>query len=97
MVVKDSNLEELIQQRTTELRASEARFHNIVSISTDGIVIVDGFGMILFVNPAASSLFGRKAEELLGEQFGFPIVAGETAELDIANREGSKRLPRCGL
>ncbi len=92
MVVKDSDPKELIQQRTPELRASEERFHNIVSISTDGIVIVDGFGMILFVNPAAKSLFGRKAEELQGEQFGFPIVAGETTELDIANREGKRTI-----
>jgi hypothetical protein len=51
MFVKDSNREELIQQRTLELRASEERFHNIISISTDGIVIVDGFGMILFCKP----------------------------------------------
>lgn len=92
MFGKDSNLKELIQQRTLELRASEARFHNIVSTNTDGIVIVDGTGMILFVNPAAKSLFGRKAEELLGNPFGFPIVAGETTELDIANREGKRAI-----
>ena len=92
MIDENSDLKELIQQRTLELRASEERFHNIVSISTDGIVIVDGFGMILFVNPAAKSLFGRKAEELQGEQFGFPIVAGETTELDIANREGKRTI-----
>jgi diguanylate cyclase (GGDEF)-like protein/PAS domain S-box-containing protein len=92
MLVKDSGLKELIQQRTLELRASEARFHNIVSISTDGIVIVDNAGKVLFVNPAAKSLFGRKAEELLGEQFGFPIVAGETTELDIANKEGKRTI-----
>lgn len=81
----DANLKELINQRTQELRASEARFHNIVSITTDGIVIVDGIGMIIFANAAATSLFGRNADKLLGEPFGFPIVAGETTELDIAN------------
>jgi len=92
MIDEKSGLKELIQQRSLELRASEERFHNIISISTDGIVIVDGFGMILFVNPAAKSLFGRKAEELQGEQFGFPIVAGETTELDIADREGKRTI-----
>jgi len=90
MFDNDSNLKEVIQQQMLELRASEARFHNIVTISTDGIVIVDNVGKILFVNPAAKSLFGRKAEELLGEPFGFPIVAGETTVLDIANREGKQ-------
>ena len=86
MFAKDSDLKEIIQQRTQEMRACEARFHNIVTISTDGVVIVDSFGKILFVNPAAKFLFGRKEEELLGEQFGFPIVAGEATELQIANR-----------
>jgi PAS domain S-box-containing protein len=90
MFDNDSNLKEVIQQQALELRASEARFHNIVTISTDGIVIVDNVGKILFVNPAAKSLFGRKAEELLGEPFGFPIVAGETTVLDMANREGKR-------
>jgi diguanylate cyclase (GGDEF)-like protein/PAS domain S-box-containing protein len=88
MLGKDATQEDIIQQRTLELRGSEARFHNIVTLSTDGIVIVDGFGMILFVNPAATALFGRKVEDLLGEPFGFPIVAGATTELDIANRKG---------
>jgi signal transduction histidine kinase/CheY-like chemotaxis protein len=88
MFAKDSNLEEQLNRQTLELRASEARFHNIVAISTEGIVIVDGLGKILFVNPAAIALFGFKAEKLLGEQFGFPIVEGETTELDIVSLEG---------
>lgn len=92
MFGKDSNLKEQIRQRTRELRASEARFHNIVSISTDGIVIIDGVGKILFINPAAKSIFGRKSEELLGEQFGFPIVAGDTTELDIVKKEGKRTI-----
>ncbi len=71
-------------------RASDVRFHNVVTISSDGIVIVDGFGMILFVNPAAESLFSRPARELIGEQFGFPIVAGKTTELDIASGDGKR-------
>jgi PAS domain S-box-containing protein len=92
MLDRHSHLEELIRQRTLELRASEARFHNIVSISTEGILIVDGTGSIIFTNSAAASLFGRKVEILLGEQFGFPIVAGETTELDIPGREGKPRI-----
>jgi transcriptional regulator with PAS, ATPase and Fis domain len=87
MFDQDSELNEIIEQRTREMRACEARFHNIVTISTDGVVIVDSFGTILFVNPAAKFLFGRQEEELLGEPFGFPIVAGEEAtQLEIANR-----------
>jgi diguanylate cyclase (GGDEF)-like protein/PAS domain S-box-containing protein len=92
MIGINSKPKETIQRRTWVVRASDVRFHNVVTISSDGIVIVDGFGMILFVNPAAKSLFGRQAEQLLGEQFGFPIVSGETTELDIANRQGKQAL-----
>ncbi len=86
MFGKVSEQRKIIEKRTREMRACEARFHNIVTISTDGIVIVDSLGTILFVNPAAKLLFGRKEEELLGEPFGFPIVAGEVTELEIASR-----------
>lgn len=93
MIFEDSKLEGLVQNLTLELRASEARFHNIVSISTDGILIVDGFGMILFVNPTSLSLFGRKAGKLLGNPFGFPVVAGENTELNIvATRQGKAKI-----
>ncbi len=78
------------RQRPWVERASDVRFHNVVSISTDGIVIVDRAGMIMFVNPAAESLFSRPAQALIGEQFGFPIVAGKTTELDIASRDGKR-------
>jgi len=88
MVAKDPNLKEMFDRQSLELRASRERFHNIVTISTEGIVIVDGFGVILFVNPAAVAFFNAKAEKLRGEHFGFPIVAGETTELEIVNARG---------
>jgi PAS domain S-box-containing protein len=62
---------------------SEERFRNVISKSADGILIVDKTGTVCFTNPAAESLFGRKGEELLGAPFGFPLVAGETTEVDI--------------
>jgi hypothetical protein len=35
-------------------------------------------GVVWFTNPAAEALWGHKAEELRGQLFGFPAVAGET-------------------
>lgn len=76
----------LKQQIREELQASEARFHNIIENAADGIIIVGEDGTICFVNPAAEALFGRRAKELVGELFGFPVVAGETTEIDITRR-----------
>lgn len=60
----------------------------IIERLPDGIVIVDGHGTIRFANPAAERLFGRSADDLVGTQFGFPVIEGETTEIDIVQRGG---------
>ncbi|RLB08274.1 MAG: hypothetical protein DRG50_00270 [Deltaproteobacteria bacterium] len=82
--------EELRRQTTRKLRSSEARFLNILEKNADGIVIVDKEAVVLYVNPAAETMFGRKARELLGKPFDYPIVAGETMELEIGRSDGGK-------
>jgi PAS domain S-box-containing protein len=84
----DEELRIRLEELTLALAASEARFHNVVMGSADGIIIIDDSGHIRFANPAAAALFNRTAENLQGEIFGFPIVAGETMELDIFRNGG---------
>src|ERR1700680_2662221 len=60
----------------------------IIERLPDGIVIVDRNGSIRFANPAAERLFDRNAEELVGTSFGFPVVVGETTEIDIVQPGG---------
>ncbi|HEX8692232.1 MAG TPA: ATP-binding protein [Longimicrobium sp.] len=67
---------------------AEERLRLIIERLPDGIVIVGDDGLVRFANPAAERLFGRHARELVGEQFGFPVVAGETAELDVVRPGG---------
>ncbi|POX36060.1 hypothetical protein C3486_35545 [Streptomyces sp. Ru73] len=50
----------------------------IVSAAADGILAVDADGRILYCNPAAEELFDRPAAQLVGQDFGFPLVVGET-------------------
>ena len=69
-----------------QLKVSKASFHNIVEKSTDGIIVMDKDGVVQFVNHAAEALFGRKAEKLVGELLGFPIVDGEVMELDVLHQ-----------
>jgi signal transduction histidine kinase len=65
------------------LRREDANLRAILDTTTDAIVVVDGDGIICFVNRAAEELFARKADDLLGDVFGFPLVAGTTVELDV--------------
>ncbi|HEU4562665.1 MAG TPA: ATP-binding protein [Longimicrobium sp.] len=67
---------------------SEERLKTIIDRLADGIVLVGHDGLVRFANPAAVELFGRSAEELHGQEFGFPAVAGETTEIDVVRRGG---------
>ncbi len=81
-------MQQEIKQYTQELEANEARFRTIIEKNADGIIIVDKEGTIQFVNPAAETIFGRRKEQLLNEAFGFPIVGGETIEIDVIRADG---------
>ena len=85
-----ATLREEIRQRTRDLAASEARFRNLIIRNADAIVVVDGGGLVRFVNPAAEALFRRSAGELVGGFFGFPLAAGETTEIDVVGPSGSE-------
>ena len=70
-----------------ELEQSKDIFHSIVEKSLDGIIIVDGKGVIKFTNKALCELFGKTKEELDGQLFGFPMVAGDSTEIDILHHK----------
>jgi len=76
------------KQAEKALQASKTNLRKIILTSPDGIVIVDRDGVVQFANPAAESLFGREAEDLLGELFGLPLVKGQVEEVDIINHGG---------
>lgn len=58
-------------------------FLTIINRNADAILVIDQRGVIRFCNPAAEVMFGIHAVSLLGTVFGFPIVVGETTEIDI--------------
>jgi len=74
-------------QSQLKLQSSEVFLRTIINHHADGIMLVGQDGVIKFVNPAAEALFGRKAPELLGQPFGFPVVTDSRTELDIINKE----------
>jgi PAS domain S-box-containing protein len=80
------------ERLTSALQACELRLRNIITRSADGIVIVDAGGRIVLANPAAEILFDRPAADLVGDLMGFPVVAGETTELDIVRRGGERSI-----
>jgi signal transduction histidine kinase/CheY-like chemotaxis protein len=62
--------------------ASEARLR-LIEQTADSVIVVGRDGVIRFVNPAAEVLLERRADELVGEPFGIPVVPGERTEVDV--------------
>ena len=89
MEIRELNemLERLIRKRTNEIEAARASFNAIVERSADAILVVDQQGTTRYVNPAAAKLFDRPSEDLVGEQFGLPVVPEEMVEVEIRREE----------
>jgi len=54
----------------------------------DGMIVLDPQGIVQFVNPAAEQLFDRSAMDIIGQEFGVPLVQGEHTEIEILRRSG---------
>ena len=65
------------------LARSEARFQVLIDRDPDGIVVVGRDGLVRYGNPAAGRLLGCPPAALVGQPFGFPLVAGDTTEIDV--------------
>nr|MBC8463916.1 response regulator [Deltaproteobacteria bacterium] len=70
-----------------QTRPDEVPFLEIIEKNADGIIIADCNGVLRYMNPAAEFLFERDAKAFIGEIFGFPLVGGEKAEIDIFRRQ----------
>jgi PAS domain S-box-containing protein len=60
-------IEHEVQQRTAELRETEAMFRALVESANTGIVIGDAQGRIVTFNPKAEEAFGWSQEDITGQ------------------------------
>lgn len=87
----------ITERKRTEraLRESEERLRTVLDKSPDGIGVLDAEGVILYANPAISTILGYPSEELVGsrvDRFQHPDdrarAAARTAELFQGGPEG---------
>jgi PAS domain S-box-containing protein len=71
-----------------ELRESEALWRSIFEMQSVATIVVDKNNTIRFLNRAAANAFGYPTEELKGAPFGFPVVGGDVAEIEIIRPQG---------
>ncbi len=82
----------LLLQYERALKATEASFHHMIEKNADGVLVLGQNGEICYANPAAEALLGCPAERLVGQQFGTPVVPGESTEVDILKPGQSTRV-----
>ncbi|TVR80766.1 MAG: PAS domain S-box protein [Rhodospirillales bacterium] len=82
--------DDITDQKRAEhvLRDSEARWRSIIEMQSIATMIVDKDNQIRFVNRAAEMLFGHASDKLVGAPFGFPVVEGDVAEIEIIRPNG---------
>jgi len=71
--------EALLNERTRELRESEAYYRSLIENTSDVITIVEPDGTFRYVSPSVKRLLGYKPDQLLGTN-GFALVAEEDRE-----------------
>ncbi len=62
-----ARLEAMVEERTVQLLANEARTRAVLRTMMDAVVHIDAKGKMLTVNDAVINLFGYKESELLGQ------------------------------
>ncbi|WP_129673033.1 PAS domain S-box protein [Candidatus Chloroploca sp. Khr17] len=68
------------------------QLREIVAANADGIIVVDSDGRVRFLNPAAAAILGRRVDDLIGQIFGFPVLRGERAEIDLLHPDGASQV-----
>ncbi|NUQ33459.1 MAG: PAS domain S-box protein [Planctomycetaceae bacterium] len=84
--------ERLLELRTGELRRSEARHAAVVKGAGEGIIVIDGTGIITSINAAALKVFGYDEQALIGRN----VTALMPPDLAARHIEGFSRYLRTG-
>lgn len=70
----------------------DQRFRRLLDSIPDAALVVDGDGLVLYLNHAAEELFNRSAEQMLGCSFDFPLMAGAISEVDLSSGQEVPRV-----
>lgn len=66
-----------------DLERSRKSFTDIVEKNHDGILVLDARNLILYANAAAQAFLGKSVSELVGTDFGQPVVTEEKTQVQI--------------
>ena len=83
-------LQRELEQNTEEISRIQANLLKILDKNADAIIVVSKDRQILFINPAAESLFRCNKKALLNTPFKYPVEGGKTSEIEIKHPNGEE-------
>ena len=63
------------------LQIVESNLRQLIVDNADGLIVANPDGLVLFVNPAAERIMARRAWDLVGRPFDFPLIPGQRQEM----------------
>lgn len=91
-VTRSDMLSVLESRHVEQLRASEESLRSIVTQLEDGIAVINGRGLVEFVNPSLLNLLNKQEMSVVGRHFEFPIKLNQTTEIEIQSIDGETRI-----
>ncbi len=76
------------ERRTEDAVAAQHVLRTVIESNADAVLLVDMDNRVLFANPAAEDMFRRPMEELAGSVIGYPILTGDSVEIDVLRKDG---------
>lgn len=70
-------------------QSSEERFKNLIEKDSDGMMVIDAGGIVLFANPAALHILQLAEEEVLNKPFHYPFRPGALNEIERRSPDGA--------
>ncbi|HEY0075010.1 MAG TPA: diguanylate cyclase [Abditibacteriaceae bacterium] len=83
----NSQLQDLntqLQTQNQRIERSETNYRALLNDKTDAVFVVDGQGMVRFVNPAGEELLGKSEMEIWGLPFPYGFTLGGVREVEIS-------------
>jgi len=79
-----------LERKIQELKKSETRFKNIMEKIEDAVIVADKEGIVQFANGSSVSFLGISPEDLIGEEFKFPLEINQLKEIELSGK-GKKK------
>ncbi len=79
-------------RQTVDRQRMYVSMRRLITTNPDGIIVIDQDGVVVFTNAAAAELFQREPSDLIGQLFGFPVLAGSSTDINtLSNRIAEMR------